>query len=227
MNWPACRTRSSAARLVTRRDTPASAAARVADVAAKNADHSASSGATLGRSTHALVGRLRRRGRARVARTAAAARNAARCAWAYRSTGREEPSASTSPCRACSSRVRAAGERRERPSPRESRTGGGSGGAVTDTSASRVGAATDCDTIDSAVGKPAVPGGGALPPPRHRASVRTCVRHWSRVAPLDPVPSSRLLGRRQAVARAWSDGLVQSPDHSPAIRAPAGSGGSP
>ena len=64
---------------------PASAAARLRAPAAKNAAHSASSGATAASSTQALVGRDRRGGvdvsdRARQASTAAAARRAAR--WA-------------------------------------------------------------------------------------------------------------------------------------------------
>ena len=64
----------------TARVRPASAAARLLAPAAKNADHSASSGATWGSSAHTLRGRLVADGRVRTASTAAAVRSAAR--WA-------------------------------------------------------------------------------------------------------------------------------------------------
>jgi hypothetical protein len=80
-NVVASRTRSSASRSVTAEESPASAAARLAAPAAKNAAHSASSGATWPMSTQALRGRRRPgSGRVRAARTAAAPRRAAR--WA-------------------------------------------------------------------------------------------------------------------------------------------------
>ncbi len=79
-----CRTMSSASRALTRRWMPASAACRLAEPAAKNAAHSENSGATLAISSQALP-RRPRTGRALAASTAAAARNAARCAAAYRS----------------------------------------------------------------------------------------------------------------------------------------------
>ena len=73
---------------MTARDSPASAAARLAAPAAKKVAHSPSSGATWPSSTQALRGRRRAgSGRVRAASTAAAARSAPRCAVAYRCRG--------------------------------------------------------------------------------------------------------------------------------------------
>src|SRR5215831_9360717 len=80
-NVSASRSSSSASRGETARGSPASAAARLAAPAAKNAAHSDSAGSTFGSSSQTLSGFLRRvvvPGSALAATTAAAARSAAR-----------------------------------------------------------------------------------------------------------------------------------------------------
>jgi hypothetical protein len=152
-------------------------------MAAKNADHSASSGASKGSSAHALVGRVRRRGRARTARTAAAARSAARYAWRKRSTGSGVSSASRSPCRAWVSRSRTLGGQGGGPAGRGRMVGVGT--AAAGTSASWHGSRSWSHRLRRGeAGGTRRQRASPAPPPSH---IRTCVRYSQRNS-TNPVP---------------------------------------